>query len=335
MPEKGAPRLDSFAGFVSPDVETLALAPLFQNSRVGTARTKNWENVQLREQKTIRLMSKLRILALAATAATIFAGPAAAANMIGNCEVTGEKGSIPIANPAKPGQLTVEVSLPAPIWWNGDTPESIKDGMEYCMAAEIAWRAGYDKLEVVNVGWDALIAGQTEGFDLAMSEISITDERKKVHDFSVPYFSSDIGVLSRTDAPMDEKSIKSAKVGVQQATTGASFAQNTLGLTDVQVYPDQGDMFAALRAGQIDAAMTDTSIVLAEQVANPDKVQVAGQYKTGESYGAIYPKGNANNATIDKILEAMIADGTMKKLGEKYLAAAWGKDPASVPYFNP
>ncbi len=272
---------------------------------------------------------------LAAAALLAFSIPASAANMIGNCEVSGEKGSIPIASPAKAGQLTVEVSLPAPIWWNGDTPEAIKDGMEYCMAAEIAWRAGYDKLEVINVGWDALIAGQTEGFDLAMSQISITEERKKIHDFSVPYFSSDIGVLALKDAPVDEKTIKSARLGVQQATTGAAFVQDKLGITDVQVYPDQGDMFAALRAGQIDAAITDTSIVLAEVVANPDKVAVVGQYKTGESYGAIYPKGNPNNATIDKIMQAMIDDGTIAKLAGKYLAAAWGKDPATVPYFNP
>ena len=280
-------------------------------------------------------MTLTRKAVLAAVALVALSLPASAANMIGNCEVTGEKGAIPIASPAKPGQLTVEVSLPAPIWWNGDSPESIKDGMEYCMAAEIAWRAGYDKLEVVNVGWDALIAGQTDGFDLALSEISITDERKKVHDFSVPYFNSDIGVLVRKDAPVDEKSIKSAKIGVQQATTGAAFVQDKLGITDVQVYPDQGDMFAALRAGQTDVAITDTSIVLAEVVANPDKVQVVGQYKTGESYGAIYPKGNPNNATIDKIIQSMIDDGTIAKLGAKYLAAAWGKDPATVPYFNP
>jgi polar amino acid transport system substrate-binding protein len=280
-------------------------------------------------------MSISKRVLLAAAAMLAFSLPASAANMIGNCEVTGEKGSIPIANPAKAGQLTVEVSLPAPIWWNGDTPEAIKDGMEYCMAAEIAWRAGYDKLEVVNVGWDALIAGQTHDFDLAMSQISITDERKKIHDFSVPYFSSDIGVLVRKDAPVDEKSIKSAKIGVQQATTGAAFVQDKLGITDVQVYPDQGDMFAALRAGQTDVAVTDTSIVLAEVVANPDKVDVIGQYKTGESYGAIYPKGNANNATLDKIIQSMIDDGTITKLGAKYLAAAWGRDPAAVPYFNP
>src|SRR4051812_15121223 len=58
------------------------------------------------------------------------AAPAAAGAKIGNCEVVGPKGSIAIASPAKAGQLTVEVSLPAPIWWNGDTPEAIKDGME-------------------------------------------------------------------------------------------------------------------------------------------------------------------------------------------------------------
>jgi len=264
-----------------------------------------------------------------------FGTAAQSADMIGNCELTGQKGSIPIANPAKAGQLTVEVSLPAPIWWNGDTPEAIQDGMEYCMAAEIAWRAGFDKMEVVNVGWDPLVTGQTSDFDLALSQISITDERKKVVDFSIPYFYSDIGVLVRSDSPVDEKTIKEKTVGVQQATTGAAFATGTLGLTNVQVYDEQGSMFTALRAGQIDAAMTDTAITLAEEVNGGGKVMVIGQYKTGETYGALYPKGGTNNATVDKIIHSMIDDGTMSKLADKYLAAVWGKDPAKVPYFNP
>jgi polar amino acid transport system substrate-binding protein len=281
------------------------------------------------------IMAMTKRMLLAAVAVLALASPAAAADMIGNCELTGQKGSIPIASPAKPGQLTVAVSLPAPVWWNGDTPEAIKDGMEYCMAAEIAWRAGYDKLEVVNVGWDALIAGQTSGWDLAMSEISITEERKKVHDFSIPYFSSDMGVLTRADAPVDPTSIKTAKVGVQQGTTGAAFVMEKLGIAEPQVYPDQGDMFAALRAGQIDAAITDTSITLAEEVATGGKSMVIGQYKTGETYGAIYPKGNPNNAIIDKIMQAMIDDGTISKLGAKYLASAWGKDPATIKFLEP
>lgn len=277
----------------------------------------------------------MKKILLAAVAILAMAGAADAANMIDNCEVTGEKGSMKIDAPAQPGQLTLETNLPAPIWYNGDTPELIKDGMEYCMAAEIAWRAGFDKVKLVAVEWDALIAGQTHDFDMAMSEISITDDRKKVHDFSTPYFNSDIGVLTKADAPVDAATIKKARIGVQQATTGAAFVTDKLGVAAPQVYPDSGSMFAALTAGQIDVAMTDTSIVLAQEVQGGGKLKVVGQYKTGETYGAIYPKGNPNNATIDKIIAAMISDGTMAKLSGKYLAAAWGKDPATITYFTP
>lgn len=271
-----------------------------------------------------------------AVAMTLAAAPvASAADMIGNCELTGAKGSIPLT-PAKPGQLTVEVNLPSPGWWNGDTPDTIKDGYEYCMAANIAHRAGLDKVEVVNVAWDALVAGQTRDFDLALSEISITDERKKVVDFSVPYFSSDIGVLTTKGTKVDEVSIKGMRIGVQQATTGAAFVDEKLKpKTPASVYPDTPSMFTALQAGQIDVAMTDTSIVLAQAGASNGVFEVVGQYQTGETYGALYPKGGGNNATIDKIIQALIDDGTLKMLSAKYLTPAWGADPLAVIYFNP
>lgn len=272
---------------------------------------------------------------LAAAAVLALAAPAAAANMIGNCEVYGEKGSIPIATPAKGGQFTVLTSLPAPIWWNGDAVETVKDGMEYCMAAEIAWRAGYDKMEVVNTSWEAFIGNQVSGYDVGFAQTSITEERKKVFDFTTPYFNSDMGVIAKADAPVDEKSVKTVKVGIQQGTTGATFAQETLGIKDAQIFADQPEMFAALRAGQIDAAITDTSITLAEEKATEGKSKVVGQYKTGETYGGIMQKGNANNETVSKIIQSMIDDGTLAKLGGKYLAAGWGKDPATIPYFNP
>jgi len=270
-----------------------------------------------------------------AVAMMLAAAPvASAADMIGKCELTGEKGSIPLT-PAKPGQLTVEVSLPAPGWWNGDTVESIADGYEYCMAANIAHRAGFDKLEVVNVAWDALVAGQTADFDLALSEISITDERKKVVDFSISYFSSDIGVLVQKGTKVDATSIKDMRIGVQQATTGADFVDQKLKPNKpANVYPDQPSMFTALAAGQIDVAMTDTSIVLAQAGTSNGVFEVVGQYATGETYGALYPKGSNNAKTFDKIIEALKTDGTLDKLAAKYLAVAWGTDPMKVPYFK-
>jgi polar amino acid transport system substrate-binding protein len=263
------------------------------------------------------------------------ATPAASGDKIGNCDLTGKKGETPIT-PAVAGQLTVETNLPGPGWYNGDTPDSIKDGYEYCFAANIAHRAGLDNLKVVNVAWDALVAGQTKDFDFALSQISITDERKKVVDFSTPYFSSDIGVLTKKGASIDETSIKKAKIGVQQATTGADFVANTLKPeTPAKVFPDTPSMFTALQAGQVDVAMTDTSIVLAQAGQSNGTFTVLGQYATGETYGALYPKGSANEDNINKIIKALQDDGTLKALAAKYLAAAWGTDPTAIPYFKP
>lgn len=256
------------------------------------------------------------------------------AQKIGNCELSGTKGQFPL-KPAVAGQLTVQVNLPAPGWWNGDSPDTIKDGFEYCMAANIAYRAGLDKVKVQNVAWDALVAGQTKAFDLALSQISITPERKKVVDFSVPYFSSDIGVMVKKGAKVDASTIKNLRVGVQGGTTAEPFAKNTLKVKTLRVFPDTPGMFTALLAGQVDVAMIDTSIVLAQAKASAGKLEVVGQYKSDDIYGALYPKNSPNKATLDKIIQSMIDDGTLKKLSQKYLASAWGADPLAIPYWKP
>jgi len=263
------------------------------------------------------------------------AAPVAAADMIGNCEMTGQKGSIQI-QPAVPGQLTVEVSLPAPGWWNGDTPEGIKDGYEYCMAANIAYRAGLSKVVVVNVAWPQLIGGNTKNYDLALSEASITEPRKKVVDFSVPYFNSDISLLVKSGTKVDSASAKKLRIGVHQGTTGADFIMKELKpTTEAKVYANVPAMTAALTAGQIDAVANDTAYNLAYAQKSNGALVVVGQYKTGETYGAVYPKGSPNEAAFDKAIEAMKADGTLDKLSQKYLAAAFGGDPAKVPYLTP
>jgi polar amino acid transport system substrate-binding protein len=284
---------------------------------------------------TSRTALRAGLWSAALLAAATVAAPSYAADMIGNCEVTGQKGQFPLT-PAKEGQLTVETSLPAPGWWNGDTPESIADGYEYCMAANIAHRAGLDKVEVVNVAWDPLVAGLTKDFDLALSQISITPDRAKVVDFSVPYFNSDIGVLVKSGTAMDAAGMKQARIGVQGGTTGAAFVDNVLKPeTPASVFPDTPSMSASLMAGQTDAAMTDTAIVLGIAAESDGRFEVIGQYHTGEVYGAIYQKGNANNAVLDQIIQSMIDDGTLAGLAKKYLADLWGSDPTAVPVWNP
>jgi polar amino acid transport system substrate-binding protein len=43
-------------------------------------------------------------------------------------------------------------------------------------------------------------------------------------------------------------------------------------------------------ANQVDVAMTDTAIVLSYAAESNGRLEVVGQYSTGESYGGIYPK---------------------------------------------
>jgi polar amino acid transport system substrate-binding protein len=280
--------------------------------------------------------SKTTLFASLLAAALVFgAAGSAAAQQYGTCQVSGQKGAYHIT-PVTPGELTVEVSLPAPGWWNGDTPETIKDGYEYCMAANIAYRAGLDKLKVVNVSWAQLIGGNTRNYDLALDQASITEPRKKVVDFSVPYFSSDIGILVKSGTKADAAAVKNMRIGVHQGTTGATFITDVLKPTQpVKVYANVPAMMAALAAGQIDAVANDTAYNLGYASQSKGAFTVAGQYNTGETYGAVYPKGSPNGATFDKIIEEMKKDGTLDALAKKYLADAWGADPTKIPYFTP
>jgi polar amino acid transport system substrate-binding protein len=263
------------------------------------------------------------------------ASPASAASGYGDCKVTGTKGSTPIKS-AIPGQLTVEVGLPAPGWWNGESPDTIKDGYEFCMAANIAYRGGLDKVGVVNVAWAQLLGGQTKNFDMALTEASITEERKKTVDFSIPYFASDIGVLVKKGTKVDSAAMKNFRIGVEQATTAVNFVQDRVKPTkEMRVYPNISTMYAALASGQVDAVMYDTAEVLGKAAQSNGTMTVAAQYSTGESYGAIFPKGSANEPAINKIIQAMKDDGTLEALSTQYLAKSWGADPAKIPYLKP
>lgn len=273
-------------------------------------------------------MRWLMVLALAAAAS-------AAAGSFGDCKLSGVRGAFPF-KPAIAGQLTVETGLPAPGWWNGESPETMRDGYEYCMAANIAYRAGLERLVIVNVSFAQLLGGQTRNFDLALTQATITAERRRAVDFSIPYFASDQGVLVRTGTKVDSATMRQLRIGVQGATTSGQFASEQIRPAQpLRVYPGLAAAYAALAAGQIDAVLYDTAEVLGQAAASHGTMTVAGQYSTGESYGAIFPKGSANEAALNKIIQSLKDDGTLDALSAQYLARSWGADPRTIPYLRP
>jgi polar amino acid transport system substrate-binding protein len=250
----------------------------------------------------------------------------------GDCKVTSKKNSISI-KPAQSGTLTVETTLPAQGWWNGTTPSSIKSGYEYCMAADLANMAGLSSVTVKNVSFDQLVAGRTNSFDMALAEISITPERAKVVDFSTPYFDSNIGVLIKKGADVTQNNINSKKCAAYSGTTSVPFIENKL-KCNAKIYPDSQTLYQGVLSGQVDADFLDTAIVLAEAKNTGGKLEVVGQYKTGEQYGAIYPKGSANEDALNQGIATMLSDGTLDGLSKQWLGPAFGADPTSVPIWT-
>jgi polar amino acid transport system substrate-binding protein len=251
---------------------------------------------------------------------------------IGDCTITSKANSISMT-PVKAGTLTVETTLPAQGWWNGTTPESIKSGYEYCMAANLANAAGLTSVTVKNVSFAQLVAGHTSDFDIALAEISITPERAQVVDFSKPYFDSNIGVLVKSDSDVSESNIATKKDAAYSGTTSVDFLKNVLKVTPT-IFPNSQTLYQSVISGQVDAAFLDTAIVLAEAKASNGTLKVVGQFSTGEKYGAIYPKGSANEDALNQGISDLQSQGILDQLSKDYLGPAFGGDPSSVPVWT-
>ncbi|MFJ9021414.1 ABC transporter substrate-binding protein [Streptomyces sp. NPDC102259] len=252
----------------------------------------------------------------------------------GDCPVSGHYGEFRLS-PETAGALTVRTTLPAPGWWNGDTPDSIKSGYEYCMAANIAYRSGLDRVKVENAPFPDVVSGRTKDFDLALAQITITPERSKVAEFSPPYLSSTLGVLIRDGEKIDEGNIRDVRIGVAEGTTGEKFVEKRLRPTKpVTPFANDPAMVTALEEGRVDAVVHDTTILLAYPPKRESRVRLVGQYRTDQGYGALYPKGSPDKDELDRIIRQLIEDGTLTKLSAVYLGAAFGQDPAKIPYFT-
>ena len=228
----------------------------------------------------------------------------------------------------------METTLPAQGWWNGTTPESIKSGYEYCMAAELANMAGLDKVAVKNVSFDQLVAGHTADYDLALAEITITPERAKVVDFSTPYFESNIGVLVQKGADVTESNITSKSCAAYSGTTSVDFLQDKLHCASTKIYPDSQTLYQGLLSGQVDADFLDTAIVLAEAKATG---QARGRRPVRAPVRRTARSTRRARRTRTRStpgIKTMKSDGTLDTLSKTYLGPAFGGDPNDVPVWN-
>lgn len=103
------------------------------------------------------------------------------------------------------------------------------------LAAELAV-----KPEFVTTEWSGILAGLQSGkYDIALNQVSVNEQRRKVFDFSEPYTISSAQLIVRADETRQFKSLedlKGLKLGVGQGTNYADLAKSVAGV-NVRTYP--------------------------------------------------------------------------------------------------
>jgi polar amino acid transport system substrate-binding protein len=237
--------------------------------------------------------------------------------------------------PRTEGVLVVATALPAPGFWEGDDPATVDGGYEWDLASRLAERLGLE-LEIIDVPFARLVAGDLDGADLAMAQISVTSARAEVVDFSQSYYTTDAGVLAPAGGTIPD--LKTARestwVVVDGSTEADLVASDIRPAAELVVVADETEAAAALLAGRADAALVDlpTALVLAQ---DDDRLSVIARVVTADRYAVAMPSTGPDRArnrqVVDAALRAFRSDGTLADLADRWLAPRFAADPADIP----
>ncbi|MGN6089399.1 MAG: ABC transporter substrate-binding protein [Actinomycetales bacterium] len=233
------------------------------------------------------------------------------------------------------GTLTLATDEPVyEPWFVDDKPQNGK-GYEGAVAKAIAEKLGYTDATTtwVRVPFNAAISPGAKTFDADINEFSITDERKKVVDFSSPYYDVSQAVVavkgSKAAAATSLADLAKLKLGAQVGTTSYDAINAQIKpSSQAKVYNTNDDAVKALENGQIDALVVDLPTAFYVANAQLKGGTIVGQLPQGggtpEQFGLVLDKGSAVTECVSKAVDALKADGTLKKLEDTWLSQAGG-----------
>nr|WP_286208650.1 lysine/arginine/ornithine ABC transporter substrate-binding protein [Azospirillum sp. A1-3] len=232
--------------------------------------------------------------------------------------------------------------------WNATDTSGKLIGFEVDLANDLCKRMKVT-CEFVAQDWDGIIPALQQGkYDAIMSAMTITDERKKVIDFSVPYGTEPSVFAVMADSPLakslklgDDRvdlndqgkakpvlekladALKGKAVGVQVSTIQADFMDKHLPKVTMRTYDKIDNAGIDLSSGRVDAMLGDRSVVEAVVKATPDKMVIVGPNfiggVIGEGMGVGLRKDTADlKAMFDKAIAEALKDGTVKKLSTQH-----------------
>lgn len=237
--------------------------------------------------------------------------------------------SAPAAAPAAPETLKVAID-PTYEPFTFKTPEGKPTGFDVDIAEALCEQIKR-KCEFVEQVWDSMIPGlQAKKYDVIISSMSATDERKQEIDFSDKYYQTPSRIVLKKGTKFtDLASLKGKKIGVLKGSTQEKYAVDNLKPVGVVVnsYEAQDQVYLDIKSGRLDGTVADFLEVTGGFLSKPEgaKYEFIGPVLSDVKYFAgaavALRKGEDKlKGELNEAIKTIRANGTYKTLNDKYFA---------------
>ncbi|WP_394154985.1 transporter substrate-binding domain-containing protein [Loktanella salsilacus] len=211
----------------------------------------------------------------------------------------------------------------------GNVPWEFQDdtganvGFEVDLVNAVAEKLGRG-VEIVNIPFQGLFSAVQSGrVDIAMSSITITQERLESVTFAQPYYDSDQSLTVNANGPASLDEMSGKVVGVDTGSTGDMWATENAdeyGFATINRYEGLAPAMLDLAAGRIDGYISDIP-ALQYYVKDKPELKVVQRIATGEAYSMMFAKDAPLATEVNDVLSALKEDGTVAALHEKWFGA--------------
>jgi ABC-type amino acid transport substrate-binding protein len=170
--------------------------------------------------------------------------------------------------------------------------------------------------------------------DIVLATYSITPARAEKISFAGPYYTSQAGVLvkSNNKTIQSHNDLAGKKTATQAGSTGPAILAQFAPKATVQEFQTHQESLDALRQGRVDAYVTDYTLLLNTISLGGSDAQLAGApFGAQDLYGIGLPKGSDGVAFINAFLKKIQADGTWAKLWTVSIGQRTGSTAVPAP----
>ncbi|WP_458701458.1 transporter substrate-binding domain-containing protein [Sulfurospirillum sp. 1307] len=209
---------------------------------------------------------------------------------------------------------------------------SDKQGKPTGVSVDLAYALGKylgREVKIENIAWDGLIPSLKTGkVDLIISSMTITPQRAKSIDFSIPYAQSNLAILTNTKSGVkniNDLNQKDKKIAVKKGTTGHIYAMKYLKNADLLVFDKENAAVLEVIQGKADGFLYDQLTIYKNWAKHKDTtVALLKPFQEKPEYwGMAIKKGNTDlKKKVDEFIKKAKSDGTFDKLSKKYLTEA-------------